>query len=107
MVSIIFRQPDGENRPIGATEGRSLMQAAIDHDVAGILALCGGSAACGTCHIYVGEPFAESLPPPSELEDQMLDSTAAPRLPNSRLSCQVTVTPDMDGWQIICPPIQD
>ena len=90
-----------EGRP-----GESLMQAAIAANVKGIEADCGGLLTCATCHVYVREPFASRLPPPQDDELAMLEVTAAPRQPTSRLSCQVALGPELDGLQVDLPASQ-
>ena len=89
-----------------AREGRSLMKAAVAANVTGIEADCGGLLTCATCHVYVREPFASQLPPPSEDELGMLEFTAAPRRPNSRLSCQIELTAALDGLTVELPECQ-
>ena len=86
--------------------GESLMQAAVAANVKGIEADCGGLLTCSTCHVYVREPFASQLPPAAEDEVLMLEFTASPRLPNSRLSCQITLTDALDGLTVDLPPTQ-
>ena len=90
-----------EGRP-----GESLMQAAIAANVKGIEADCGGLLTCATCHVYVREPFASRLPPPQDDELGMLEFTASPRRPTSRLSCQVALGPELDGLQVDLPASQ-
>ena len=87
-------------------KGESLMQAAIAANVKGIEADCGGLLTCATCHVYVREPFASRLPPPQDDELAMLEFTASPRKPGSRLSCQVELGPDLDGLQVDLPESQ-
>jgi 2Fe-2S ferredoxin len=91
---------------IQGKEGESLMQAAIAANVRGIEADCGGLMTCATCHVYVRGPFAQQLPPPGEDELGMLAFTAAERRPNSRLSCQITLTPALDGIAVDLPETQ-
>jgi 2Fe-2S ferredoxin len=82
------------------------MQAAVAANVAGIEADCGGLMTCGTCHVYVREPHASQLPAPTDDEQGMLDFTASPRRPNSRLSCQIELTDALDGLTVDLPPTQ-
>ena len=82
------------------------MQAATLAGVEAIAADCGGSLTCATCHIYVDAAWADKLPPPSADELSMLDMTAEPRQPSSRLSCQVVATQAMDGMEIGLPQTQ-
>jgi ferredoxin, 2Fe-2S len=96
----------GQHTELRAKEGQSLMQAAVDGNVAGIAADCGGAMTCATCHVYVRAPFAQQLPPPSEDESGMLAFTAAERQPHSRLSCQIELTPALDGLAVDLPPTQ-
>jgi ferredoxin, 2Fe-2S len=86
--------------------GQSLMQAAVAVDVTGIEADCGGMLTCATCHVYVQAPFADRLPAPEGEELAMLEFTASPRQPNSRLSCQITLVPELDGLTVQLPPAQ-
>lgn len=86
--------------------GQSLMQAAVAANVKGIEADCGGLLTCGTCHVYVREPHASMLPAPGADELEMLEFTASPRQPNSRLSCQVTLTDALDGLTVDLPASQ-
>lgn len=86
--------------------GESLMQAAVAANVTGIEADCGGLLTCATCHVYVREPFASRLPPPSDDELGMLEFTASPRKPNSRLSCQIELGDDLDGLTVDLPESQ-
>jgi ferredoxin, 2Fe-2S len=86
--------------------GQSLMQAAVAANVKGIEGECGGMMTCGTCHIYVHEPFASQLPPRSPDEDAMLGFTASPRRANSRLSCQIALTEALDGLTADLPASQ-
>jgi len=82
------------------------MQAAVDANVAGIEADCGGMLTCGTCHVYVREPHASLLPAPGPDEMAMLEFTASPRQANSRLSCQVELTEALDGLTVDLPASQ-
>lgn len=76
------------------------MRAAVAHGVDGIIADCGGAMGCATCHVFVEREFLPLLAPPSEMEDQMLDFTAAPRAEGSRLACQVMITEALDGLRV-------
>ncbi|HLW77840.1 MAG TPA: 2Fe-2S iron-sulfur cluster-binding protein [Bryobacteraceae bacterium] len=96
----------GEARPIDVPLDDSVMEGAIRNDVEGIVAECGGACMCATCHVYVDPVWLDKLPPIESDEDAMLDSTASDRLPNSRLSCQLRVTPELDGLIVRTPPTQ-
>jgi ferredoxin, 2Fe-2S len=97
---------DQEPFELHAQPGQSLMQAAVAANVQGIEADCGGMMTCATCHVYVREPFAAQLPPPSDDELGMLEFTASPREPNSRLSCQIQLTDALHGLEVDLPPSQ-
>lgn len=106
MPIITFIRPDGARRDLDVAEGASLMQGAVARGLDGIVAECGGSAMCATCHVYVDEAWAGRLPPVSEDEDALLDGAAAERRPTSRLSCQVVATADLDGLVVRLPDRQ-
>lgn len=82
------------------------MQAAVEADVPGIAADCGGMLTCATCHVLVREPFASLLPAADAEEQAMLEFTAQPRQPNSRLSCQIQLTEALDGLTVDLPDSQ-
>jgi 2Fe-2S ferredoxin len=103
---VIFRSPDGTQRKIDAPAGSSLMQAAVSNGVEGIVAECGGNAACATCHVYVDASQADLMGPPNDVEDEMLDFTAAERRPGSRLSCQIQMSDALDGLVVHVPEEQ-
>jgi len=103
MTQIIFQLAGGEQRTIDAIDGESLMEAARNQDIPGILAECGGSCACTTCHVYVDERFSAVVDPLEDFESDMLDGVTAPRLPTSRLSCQIKVSPALAGMVVTLP----
>ena len=82
------------------------MENAINHGITGIVAECGGACQCATCHVYVDDAWRERLPPVAADEDVMLGNTAAERLPESRLSCQIEIKPDYDGLIVHVPARQ-
>jgi ferredoxin, 2Fe-2S len=86
--------------------GQSIMQGATSAGIEGIAADCGGSLTCATCHVIVDPAWANALPLPSADELAMLDMTASPRHPTSRLSCQIVATSAMDGMVITLPETQ-
>jgi 2Fe-2S ferredoxin len=106
MITIHLVAADGGETTLQVKPGDSLMHAAVDANVRGIEADCGGLLTCATCHVYVREPFAAQLPPPAEDELAMLEFTAAPRRPNSRLSCQVVLTEALVGLTVDLPANQ-
>lgn len=93
-------------KTIHGKAGQSLMEAAVAAGIDGIAADCGGLLTCATCHVFVHEPFASDpaqLAPPDAEELSMLAFTATPRQPNSRLSCQIRLTPALDGLTVELP----
>ena len=105
MVRIVFEGAGGGATAIDAVPGVSLMQNAKDCDVPGIEAECGGSMVCGTCQVYVPEPWYSALGGPSPMEAEMLAFTAHPRA-GGRLSCQIEVTAALAGMTVATPPSQ-
>ncbi|MEU4455426.1 2Fe-2S iron-sulfur cluster-binding protein [Nocardioides sp. NPDC023903] len=106
MTNLIFVLADGTRRTVEGQAGRTVMQTAISHNVAGIVAECGGNAMCATCHVYADPETSDRLPPLSEIEDEMLDSTASPRLATSRLSCQLQLAQDVESMTFTIPKVQ-
>ena len=106
MPKIVFVQADGREHHIQGTAGASLMQMATEAGVPGIVAECGGSAMCATCHVYVDAAWLEKLAAPLANELEMLECTAADRLQNSRLSCQIKASDMLDGMIIHIPDRQ-
>jgi 2Fe-2S ferredoxin len=106
MTKVIFVSPDGEKTEIDANVGASLMSEALRCGIDGIVGECGGAAQCATCHVYVSGQPASELPTIGDTEDVMLDTTASPRQDNSRLSCQITVSPALEGLTLTVPPEQ-
>ncbi|MDI9330477.1 MAG: 2Fe-2S iron-sulfur cluster-binding protein [Alphaproteobacteria bacterium] len=100
--------PDGATTTVDVecASGRSVMQAAIDADLPDIAADCGGTLTCATCHVFVDPAWAERLPAPVPDEDTMLDFTAVARQAQSRLCCQLRVTPELDGLVLHLPASQ-
>ena len=106
MPRVTYVQADGSAQTLEPSTGKSLMLAAQSHGVAGILGECGGQAMCATCHVYVEESYLGRLPEMTEDEDVMLEEAVAPRRPNSRLSCQIAVTDELDGLVLHLPEEQ-
>src|SRR4249920_2130644 len=105
MPKIIYIDAAGETRTVDAVVGSTVMETAIKNNVPGIEAECGGACACATCHIYVDEAWRAKTGEPSPMEQDMLDFGYDVR-PNSRLSCQIKVTQDIDGLVVRTPERQ-
>jgi ferredoxin, 2Fe-2S len=105
VVAIRFVAHDGVVATVDAAPGQTLMQAATAARVAGIEAACGGSMVCGTCHVYVPEPWFSRLPAPADGERAMLDCGDHPR-ETSRLACQITVSAALEDAVIHTPVSQ-
>lgn len=101
MPAVTFVLPDGSRRRHDVAAGLTLLDAARLHDVA-IEGACGGAMACATCHLHVDEAWLDRLPEPSAEEDEMLD-LAAEVAANSRLGCQIRLTPALDGLTVRVP----
>jgi 2Fe-2S ferredoxin len=99
MAKITFVTDTGDAVQAEAEAGFSLMEVAVDNEVPGVVAECGGACACATCHVYVDESWLARLPAVDDMEDAMLDATVE-RRPNSRLSCQIEVTAALDGLRV-------
>jgi 2Fe-2S ferredoxin len=96
MPKISFVDAAGSAAEVDAKAGLTVMEVAVDNNITGMVAECGGACACATCHAYVDEAWLGKLPAMDDMEDAMLDS-ALDRRPNSRLSCQIEITDDLDG----------
>ncbi len=99
MPKIIYKQPDGSATEVEVEAGYSVMEGAINADVPGIVAECGGACACATCHAYVDEAWLGKLPAMDDMEDAMLDA-AYERRDTSRLTCQLEVSDELDGLTV-------
>jgi 2Fe-2S ferredoxin len=108
MITIQLQAHDAAQAPLTlqAQPGQSLMQVAVDTNVPGIQADCGGLLTCATCHVVVHEDWVKQLPPMGRDEDGMLAFTAQTREPGSRLSCQIMLTEALDGLQVTLPENQ-
>ncbi|HYP57318.1 MAG TPA: 2Fe-2S iron-sulfur cluster-binding protein [Beijerinckia sp.] len=105
MVKITYVDSFGEARTIEAEEGTTVMENAIRNAIPEIVAECGGGCACATCHVYVDEPFYDLTGKPSDKEEDMLDFAYQVQ-PNSRLSCQIKVRPELEGMIVRTPDRQ-
>jgi len=103
MTSITIIDRSGSERSIAAKDGVSLMENIRDAGFDELLALCGGCMSCATCHLFVDDAYLDRMPPMSEDENDLLDSSDA-RAANSRLSCQIPVGPGLEGLRATIAP---
>ncbi len=106
MPTVHVQRSDGSTQVLQVPLGSSIMRAAVDAGVSGIIGECGGAAMCGTCHVFIDPAWADRLPPPSLNEDDLLEGTAVERRPTSRLSCQLRMTEALDGLRLSLPDFQ-
>ena len=100
-----IRDSNGTNHTVDVQNGLTVMEGAVQNDIPGIDADCGGSMACATCHVYVKEDWFDKINKKNEGEDDMLDQAYEPKK-NSRLSCQIIVSDDLDGLVVDMPEKQ-
>lgn len=103
MVDIVIQNRGGAVRAVEAESGMSLMEVIRDNGFDEVMALCGGSCSCATCHVHINPAFLAALPPMSDLENDLLDSSDR-RDERSRLACQIRITPALDGLRIAIAP---
>jgi ferredoxin, 2Fe-2S len=106
MPIINYISHTGVTTRVDVPLGDSVMEGAVQNGIEGIVAECGGSCLCATCHVYVDEKFLSLLDPIDDTQEAMLECTAADRLPNSRLSCQIKVRAEFDGLVVRMPETQ-
>jgi ferredoxin, 2Fe-2S len=107
MASVTYLDHNGAAHTVNVPIGDSVMQGAVSNMISGIVGECGGGLACATCHCYVDAAWRDRVgPPASNAEREMLQSTAAEEKPGSRLSCQITVSPELDGLVVHLPERQ-
>ena len=105
MAKITYIEHNGTNHTVDVQNGLTVMEGAVQNNIPGIDADCGGSMACATCHVYVKEYWFDKINKKSEGEDDMLDQAYEPKK-NSRLSCQIIVSDDLDGLIVEMPEKQ-
>ncbi len=103
---MIYVSATGESREVDVPAGMTVMAAALKNGIDGILAECGGVCMCSTCHVFVDEKFFDKLPPAQDTEEAVLEIAAIERRPNSRLSCQIKMTDDLEGLIVRLPEKQ-
>lgn len=107
LIRIKFISHDGQETEVQTTAGTSVMRAAIDNGVSGIVAECGGACSCATCHVFVDEIWFRKLPEPGSMEQAMVEYAVGYNPEKSRLSCQLAVTEELDGLVLHTPESQD
>lgn len=103
MPKLIVTTREGETSEVEVGDGLTVMETIRDNGFDELLALCGGCCSCATCHVHVDPAFADKLPPMSEDEDDLLESSDH-RVATSRLSCQIPFTSDLDGLKVTIAP---
>ncbi len=105
MTKITYIENNGKEHTVDVQNGLTVMEGAVQNDIPGIDADCGGSMACATCHVYVKDDWYDKLDEKSEGEDDMIDQAYEPNK-NSRLSCQITVSDKIEGLVVHLPEKQ-
>ena len=105
MAKIKYIEHNGKEHIVEVQNGLTVMEGAVQNDIPGIDADCGGSMSCATCHVYVKEDWYDKLPKKEIGEDDMLDQAYEPSS-SSRLSCQIMVSDDLDGLSVYMPEKQ-
>ncbi len=105
MPKITYIDSQGTSKTIDVENGLSVMEGAIQKEIPGIDADCGGSMACATCHVYVKDEWLDKIPKPEDAEIDMIDMAFEPKK-NSRLSCQIIVSEELDGLEVTTPEKQ-
>jgi 2Fe-2S ferredoxin len=107
MPKVTYTSHTGDTRTLDGIAGDSVMQTAVRNGVPGITGECGGVLSCATCHVFIDDGDLDRCPPMSELEDEMLDGAAEDREPNSRLSCQLILSGELDDLHVTTPEFQE
>ena len=105
MTKITYIEHNGKEHTVDVQNGLTVMEGAVQNDIPGIDADCGGGMACATCHVYVKEDWLDKLPTKEDGEEDMLDMAYEPKQ-NSRLSCQLIVSDELDGLEVTIPEKQ-
>ncbi len=106
MAKITYIEFGGKRHEVEVAAGLTVMEGARDNGIPGIEADCGGACACSTCHVYVDAAWVDKIPPKDPMEEDMLDFAWNPDPVTSRLTCQMKVTPAMDGLIVHMPEKQ-
>lgn len=106
MPKVIYVSAAGASREVEVPIGTTVMSAALKNGIDGIVGECGGVCMCSTCHVFVDDNFFNRLPPMQDTEEAVLEISAEERKPTSRLSCQIKMTPELDGLIVRMPAKQ-
>ena len=104
MTKVTYVGVDGQEKTVDAVDGESVMATAVKNGVSGIIGECGGNASCATCHVWVRDDFRSLVGGPNEMEDDLLEMGVSDRREGSRLSCQIRVSPELDGLTVDVAP---
>ena len=102
MAKITYIENNGKSHSVDVADGLTVMEGAVQNNIPGIDADCGGGMACATCHVYVKDEWFDKINKKSEGEDDRIDQAYEPKK-NSRLSCQILVSPEIDGLEVHLP----
>ena len=105
MAKITYNDSKGASKSIEVENGLSVMEGAVQNDIPGIDADCGGGMACATCHVYIKDDWFDKITPKEDGEEDMLDMAFEPKK-NSRLSCQIIISDELDGLTVNIPSKQ-
>ena len=105
MTKVIYKDFEGNSKTIDVENGLSVMEGAVQNDIPGIDADCGGAMACATCHVYVKDEWFNKISKAEDAEVDMIDMAYEPKK-NSRLSCQIIVSDELDGLEVTTPEKQ-
>ena len=105
MAKITYVEHNGKSHSLNVDSGLTVMEGAVQNNIPGIDADCGGGMACATCHVYVKDEWFDKINKKSEGEDDMIDQAYEPKK-SSRLSCQIQVSPEIDGLEVHLPEKQ-
>jgi len=105
MAKITYIEFGGDKHEIDVETGKTVMRAAVEDSIRGIIGDCAGACSCATCHVYVDPAWVDKVGPKSDTEAMLLEEVCDPR-DNSRLSCQIKVTPELDGLVVRLPEKQ-
>ena len=106
MTRVTYIEFNGTEHEVDVPEGTSVMQGALDNMIEGIVGECGGGMACATCHCYVDDAWIDRVGTASEAEQDMLEFSASPTRATSRLSCQISISDELEGLVVHLPEKQ-